>query len=87
MEVAQARAGAVAAHKRKLDSRKSIQSGGSILADNTINKIKKKRRKEAKDNLRRAKTAITRAENKAKSMLKEKGVQARKDKQARLQFI
>lgn len=51
IKVAQARANAIAAHKRKLDSCKSIQSRGSVLADNAINKIKKKRRKEAKNNL------------------------------------
>jgi hypothetical protein len=87
MKIIQARAGAVAAHKKKLNSCKSIQSRGSILADDAIDKIKKKRKKEIKNNLRRAKTAITRAENKAKNILKERGVQAQKNERARLLFI
>jgi hypothetical protein len=87
MEIAQARTGAIETHKRKLDARKSLGKGGSILASDALQKIKDKRRNEADDNLRKAKTAITRAENKAKSILHERGVQARKDERARLLFI
>jgi len=74
MEVAQAREGAIATHKRKLNARRSLGKGGSILACDVFQKIKDKKRKEADDNLRKAKTAITCTENKAKSILKERGV-------------
>jgi DDE superfamily endonuclease len=87
MEVTYARAGAIATHKRKLDARKSLAKGGSITASNALQKIKDKRRKEADDNVRKAQTAITRTENKARNMLKERGIQARKDERARLLFI
>ena len=87
MEIAQAHTGAVETHKRKLQARKSLQKGGSLLASDALQKIKDKKRKEADENLKRARTAITRAENKAKNELHAKGVQARKDEKARLQFI
>jgi hypothetical protein len=74
MEVAQARAGAVEAHKRKLNARKSLSKGGSILACDALKKIKDKKRKEADEGLRKAKTAITRAENKAKNELNAQGI-------------
>jgi hypothetical protein len=50
-------------------------------------KIKDKRRQEADDKLKRAKKAITVAENKAKNALRDRGVQARKDEKARLAFL
>ncbi|KAN0074998.1 hypothetical protein V8E54_007609 [Elaphomyces granulatus] len=87
MEVAQARAGAIQTHKRKLNARKSLGKGGSILARDALQKIKDKRRQEADDKLKRAKKAITVAENKAKNALRDRGVQARKDEKARQAFI
>jgi DDE superfamily endonuclease len=87
MEVAQARAGAIQTHKRKLNARKSLGKGGSILARDALQKIKDKRRQEADDKLKRAKKAITVAENKAKNALRDRGVRARKDEKARQAFI
>jgi cellobiose-specific phosphotransferase system component IIA len=87
MEVAHARAGAIETHKRKLDARKSLAKGGSITASDALQRVKDKRRKEADDNVQKAKTAITRTENKARNMLKERGIQARKDERARLLLI
>jgi hypothetical protein len=49
--------------------------------------IKEKRRKEADNRLQKARRAITLAENKAKNELHIRGVQARKDEKARLQYI
>jgi hypothetical protein len=74
IEVTQACTRAIATYKRKLDACKSLGKGGSILASNALQKIKDKRRKEANDNLRKAKTAITCTENKAKNTLKERGI-------------
>jgi hypothetical protein len=74
MEIKQARAGQVETHKRKLEAWKSLGKGGSLLARDALQKIKDKRRKEADDVLQKAKTAITRAENKAKNELREKGI-------------
>jgi hypothetical protein len=45
MEVAQACASAVEAYKRKLNARKSLSKGGSILACNALKKIKDRRGK------------------------------------------
>jgi hypothetical protein len=87
MEIKQARAGQVETHKRKLEARKSLGKGGSLLASDALQKIKIKRRKEADDVLRKAKTAITRVENKAKNELNAIGIKARKDEKARLLLI
>ena len=69
MEIAQAHASAKAMHKRKLIARKSLGKGGSILACDALQKIKDKRRQEANDKLRKARKAISLAENKAKHEL------------------
>jgi hypothetical protein len=45
MEVKQTRAGQIEAHKRKLTARKSLGTGGSLLASEALQKIKDKRRK------------------------------------------
>jgi hypothetical protein len=87
MEVGQARAGQIETHKRKLDARKSLQKGGSILASTALNRSKKKRRDAAEAELKKAQKAILTAENKAKRELHEKGVQARKDEKARRLLI
>lgn len=73
IEVTQARASAVESHKRKLESRKSLRKGGSLLAKDAFQKIKDKRRKEADESLKKARTAIPHAENKAKNELHKGG--------------
>ena len=87
MEVKQAREAQVNGLKAKLHSRKTLGKGGSILASDALEKIKIKDRKEAEDTLRKAKKAITCAENKAKRELYTRGVEARKDEKARLALI
>ena len=87
MEVKQAREAQVNGLKAKLHSRKTLGKGGSILASDALEKIKIKDRKEAEDTLRKAKKAITCAENKAKRELYTRGVKARKDEKARLALI
>ena len=74
IEIAQAQAGAKATHKRKLIARRSLGKGGSLLARDTLQKIKDKRRQEADDKLRKVHRAITLAENKAKNELYTRGV-------------
>ena len=87
IEVKQAREAQVNRLKAKLHSRKTLGKGGSILASDTLEKIKIKDRKEAEDTLCKAKKAITCAENKAKRELYTRGVKAQKDKKARLALI
>ena len=76
MEVKQAREAQVNGLNAKLHSHKTLGKGGSILASNTLKKIKNKDRKEAEDTLRKAKKAITYVENKAKRELYTRGVEA-----------
>ena len=83
MEIDQAHASQVMTYKRKLDARKSLQKGGSILASTALAKSKKKRRDAAEAVLIKAQKAIVFAENKARKELHERGVQARKDEKAR----
>jgi hypothetical protein len=80
MEVAQARAGAIQTHRRKLNARKSLGKGGSVLARDALQKIKDKRRQESDDRLKKGIAAM---ENKAKNVLRDRGVRARKDEKAR----
>jgi hypothetical protein len=87
MEVGQARIGQIETHKRKLDARKSLQKGGSILASTALKRSKKKRRDAAEAELKKAQKAISITENKAKRELHERGVQARKDEKARRLLI
>jgi hypothetical protein len=87
MEIKQARASQVETHKCKLEAQKSLGKGGSLLASDALQKIKIKRRKEADDVLWKAKTTITRAENKAKNELNAIGIKAWKDEKARLLLI
>jgi cellobiose-specific phosphotransferase system component IIA len=61
--------------------------GGSILASDALEKSKKKRREKADEKLPKATKAVTSAENKAKKILHERGVQARKDEKPRRLFI
>jgi hypothetical protein len=54
MEIGQAYAGQVMTYKRKLDARRSLQKGGSILASTALAKSKKKRRDAAESVLIKA---------------------------------
>jgi hypothetical protein len=83
IEISQAHTGQVMTYKRKLDARRSLQKGGSILASTALAKSKKKRKNAAESVLIKAQKAIVSAENKAKRELHEREVQARKDKKAR----
>jgi hypothetical protein len=74
MEVTQACASVVESHKWKLESWKSLRKRGSLLAKDALQKIKDKRRKEADESLKKARTAITYVENKAKNDLHMRGV-------------
>jgi hypothetical protein len=87
MEIAQTHASAKVTYKHKLTTRKSLGRGGSLLALDALQKIKGKRRQEADDKLRKVNRAITLTENKAKNELHIRGVQARREEKARLQFI
>lgn len=87
MEIKQAYAGQVATHKAKLNARRSLQRGGSILALDALNQKKVKARKAAEEKLKKAQTAATRAENKAKEELRVKGVAARKAEKDRFKTI
>ncbi len=87
IEIKQARVGQVATYKAKLNARLSLQRGGLILALDALDQKKIKARKAAKEKLKRAQTAVTRAENKAKEELRVKGVAARKAEKDRLKAI
>jgi hypothetical protein len=74
MEVQQACAGQIEAHKKKLIARKSLAKGGSLLASDALQTMAKKRKKEADEALRKANTAYTRARNKQLEELWKEGV-------------
>jgi hypothetical protein len=87
MEIKQAHAGQITIHKAKLNARLSFQKGGSILASDALAQKKVKARKAAEEKLKKAQTAVTCAENKAKEDLRVKGVAARKAEQDRVKTI
>jgi len=87
MDMKKARASQVATHKAKLNARLSFQKGGSILASDALAQKKVKARKAAEEKLKKAQTAVTRAENKAKEDLRVKGVAARKAERDRVKTI
>ena len=66
---------------------KRISKGGFILAIDALDKIAEKRRKEANEVLRKANTALTRAENKQAKDLKQEGIADRAAEKERIQFI
>jgi hypothetical protein len=70
IEVIQARAGQIEAHKKREISRKSLSKGGSLIASNALQKIAEKRRKEADKILKKATIALTCAVNKQNGDLK-----------------
>jgi hypothetical protein len=74
MEVQQACAGQIEAHKKKLIARKSLAKGGSLLASDALQTMAKKRKKEADEALRKANAAYTRARNKQLEELWKEGV-------------
>ena len=74
IEINNANTAQLQVYKNKLSARKSIQKGGSRLVCKALDKIKDKIRKEAENKLKKARTAITRTENKAKNQLKDRGI-------------
>ena len=68
--------------KEKLQKR--ILKGGSILAINALDKIAKKRRKEANKVLQKANIALTCAKNKQVRDLKQEGIANRAIKKERI---
>ena len=87
MEIINSRQSQIEIHKAKLNARLSLQKGGSLLGIDGLNKKMKVKREAAEDAVRKAKRRIVQHENKAKSKLHQRGIQARKDEKARLQFI
>ena len=70
-------------HKKKLNSQVSLQKGGSLLALVGLAWKKDKEVKVAKEALKKAKTTVTRAENKAKDDLYKLGVIDRREEMER----
>ena len=70
--------------KKKEYSRKSLCKGKSLTGTEALNMLVSKRCKEADEVLKRAKRAIQVYENKRKGELKAQGIQAQRDKKARL---
>ena len=66
---------------------KRILKGRSILAIDALDKIVKKRRKEANKVLQKANIALTRAKNKQAKDLKQEGITNRATKKEKIQFI
>jgi hypothetical protein len=87
MEITQARQGAIAIHKKKLNARKSLSKGGQLYVFQAIDRIKEKRLKEADDTLKRAKKYLQVAENKLRHVFEEKGRKGRKEELARKRAI
>jgi hypothetical protein len=67
-------------YKRKLDARRSLQKGGSILASTALAKSKKKRRDAAESVLIKAQKAIVSTENKARRSYMREGFRHEKIK-------
>jgi hypothetical protein len=87
LEVKNARASQIAIYKAKLNARFSLQKNSSILAIDTLDKMKTIKRKASEDAIKKAKKAITIYENKAQTELYKQGVDACKVERACLQFI
>jgi hypothetical protein len=74
--------------KRKSKSRQSVHKGGaSATTDELRAKIKERDLKEQQEALRKARKKLSQTVNKEVQELKAKGIQARKDEQARLQRL
>jgi hypothetical protein len=87
MDLKNARAKQVAIHKKKLNSYVSLQKGGSLLALVGLAWKKDKEVKVAEEALKKAKTVVTRAENKAKDDLYKLGVIDRKEERERKKWV
>ena len=87
MEIECVRKGQVETHKRKLDARKSLQKGGSLLASDALQRSKIKRREQAQKTLRKAQKAVQIEENKRRKAFQAQGVQARREERARINLI
>jgi hypothetical protein len=79
MDLQNAQAKQVAVHKAKLTARVSLSKGGSMLASVRLARKKEKEVKMVGEALKRAKAALSRAENKAKKEVYHLGVADRKD--------
>jgi hypothetical protein len=74
--------------KRKTTSRRSIHKGGpSASVHDLRDRIKVQDDSKKTEDLQKAKRKLSQAVNKAKSVLKVEGIQARKDEKARLQRL
>jgi hypothetical protein len=73
--------------KRKLNSRKSIQTGGALTAADALEKIRIKRQKEGEEGVRKATKAIRDFEKRAKEANHRAGVQARRDESRRKKLL
>ena len=87
MDLKLAKAKQVEGHKVKLNARASLQKGGLILASVALERVKKKEVNTITLALRRAKAAVTRAENKAKEDLKKLGISDRKEERERKKWL
>lgn len=73
----------VAIYKKKLNSCVSLQKRGSLLASVSLAQKKDKEVKVAEEALKKAKTVVTRTENKAKDDLYKLGVIDRREERER----
>ena len=73
--------------KKKANSRKSIQTGGSFTATDALIKIKTKRINEAKEDLRKAERTLQDSNRRALLKYKREGINARKAERERLKMI
>jgi hypothetical protein len=87
MDIRKARTTQVANHKAKLNACLSFQKGGSILVSEALEQKKTKFRKAAQEKLKKAQTAVNRAENRAKEDLRVKGVAACKAEKDQVKAI
>ena len=73
--------------RKKANSRKSIQTGGSFTATDVLIKIKTKRINEAKEDLRKAERVLQDSNRRALLKHKREGINARKAERERLKMI
>ena len=69
--------------KRKLHSRKSIQTGGALTAADAILKIQLKRKKEGEEAVKKATKAIDSFQRKVGQALHRAGIEARREERGR----
>ena len=86
-EIQRTRENQVTGHKAKLKARKSLQKGDSLLAQDTLQRVKEQAQDKTALKLKRAKRALIIEMNKLKKAHKDAGIQARKDERAQLVFI